>query len=187
MQKIDPKGAWRRVAGVAICSFAITAAAARSEAELLVRYSFICAKETLPSSIQAVVTPLMSTYRDRGVAYYGDRAVVAPVGHVATGLYLVPLSCGATGNCDWGVVASSPPRLLGVFNAAVIDLSVKSSRIYAFSRMGAGEGDLETLELRSDVYRRDSVAKLKPEAADRYSACIDNERCCPQASNLTAP
>jgi len=155
-----------------------------------IQISFICATQrVIPPEVQAMARNLMAKYQDQGVANYGDRAAVVKFGDPPTDVYFIPLSCGATGNCVWGVVASAPTRNLGALGGAVIRVPRGPGWpvIEAFTHLGAGEGDLETLVHRGEQYHRKSNAKLKPEAADRFMSCVDNEACCPAASNLTRP
>jgi hypothetical protein len=150
--------------------------------------SFVCAKERgIPAEIQTLVKPLMAKYHDQGVANYGDRAAVLEFGEPVARVFFIPLSCGATGNCVWAVLGGAPIRNLGVVFGAVIQVDHGQGwpKLDTFSHWGAGEGDRETLTLRDGQYRRETVAKLKPEAVDRFMACVDNETCCPTASNLT--
>ena len=154
-----------------------------------IQVSFVCATpRAIPPDVHAIARKIMATRQDQSVANY-DRAAVVRLGDPPTDVYFIPLSCGATGNCTWGVVASSPGRALGVLDGAVIRFSLGPGwpAIEAFTHLGAGEGDLETLEYRDEQYHRKSTAKLKPNAADRFMACVDNATCCPAASNLTRP
>lgn len=42
--------------------------------------------------------------------------------------YFVPLVCGATGNCDWGVFALNPARFMGIVNGQYIYVHRRAGR-----------------------------------------------------------
>ena len=144
--------------------------------------SFVCARtSSLPGEFGEVVSSLLRRYGEEGVAKWGDRAVAVELGGPPGPEYLVPLSCGATGNCTWGILADHPPRSVGITGGAFVIIRPKEhgwAEIESFSSYGAGEGGWEVRGYLAGVYRRKSVAKLTPEGVGRYSPCVDNEKCC---------
>src|SRR5713101_6751797 len=88
-----------------------------------VRLNFVCASpEALArSQVQSVVRELMSTRGEEGSRAWGDRAVAVDLNHDSHPEFLVPLSCGGTCNCTWGIVAEGPPRSLGVIEGCVLE------------------------------------------------------------------
>jgi hypothetical protein len=143
---------------------------------------FVCASPSLlQGKFAKPISSLLREHGENGIAKWGDRAVAVDLGGPAGSEFLVPLSCGATGNCTWGVLADSPPRSLGVIGGAFI--RIRSLRhgwaeLESFSHLGAGEGSLETFVYQGSAYHRKSVGTLKPEAVDRYMSCVDNSSCC---------
>lgn len=153
-----------------------------------IHISFVCTKQQrLPSDLHAIVFGLMSKYRDEGVANWGDRAVAVHFRDPNSEIFFVPLSCGATGNCWWGVISSSPARSYGVINGAILQLTSEHGwpNINVFARIGAGEGTLEVFAFKAGSYRRSSFKTLMGEDADKFSECIDNISCCTAASDKT--
>ena len=172
------------------CGILVGAPSITHGEQLPARIGLVCATQrAIPRDVQALIKPLVAAYRGRGVADYGDRAAILNFGQPPTDVFFIPLSCGATGNCWWCVVASAPSRNLGVLSGAVIRVAQGPGwpAIEAFTHAGAGEGDLETLVQRGGQYHRQSIAELTPDAANSFLACVDNEACCPTTSNLTAP
>ena len=69
--------------------------------------------------------------------------------------YFVPLVCGATGNCDWGVFASNPARFLGIINGQYIYVHKRRGRwpdVIAYGHFSAAEGTLGTYGFRKGRY-----------------------------------
>lgn len=61
--------------------------------------------------------------------------------------YFVPLVCGATGNCDWGVFALNPARFLGIVNGQYIYVHRVAGRwpdVITYGHFSAAEGSLGT-------------------------------------------
>ena len=70
--------------------------------------------------------------------------------------YFVPLACGATGNCTWGVFVDGPARMLGqVLGQYIYIRSSKTgwSRIIGYSRVGGDECVITTYRMRRGRYR----------------------------------
>ncbi len=150
-----------------------------------VQFSFVCARPsvTLSPEHQRLVSTLMRQHVHEGVKAWGDRAVRISTGSSGGPIYFVPLSCGATGNCIWAVLASTPARSLGTVEGSVVHLRQTHDpwpTIEGFSGYGTGEGDLSTYQFREGGFRRIEVGKLTPEAVDRFESCVDNESCCPR-------
>ena len=125
----------------------------------------------------------MAKHRDEGVANWGDRAVTVPLRRDGVPTYFVPLSCGATGNCTWGIIAKSPVRSLGVVNGAIIFVSTRSREwpdVSVLSTAGAGDATMETLKFVGDGYQRSKLVKVDPGLAQKLGGCIDDESCCPR-------
>lgn len=71
--------------------------------------------------------------------------------------YFVPLTCGATGNCDWAIFSLTPDRFLGFLNGEYLYLRKQHGRwsdIYAYGHLNAAEGVLNVFRYRSGHYSR---------------------------------
>jgi hypothetical protein len=82
-----------------------------------------------------------------GVQAWADRAFAFDLDGDHRSEYFVPLVCGATGNCTWGVFALSPARFLGVVNGEYIYLHKRMGRypdIVSYGHMSSAEGILST-------------------------------------------
>jgi hypothetical protein len=123
-----------RMRGYVVLGFSVIVIApwsggtATSAQQQLTGVSFVCATQSAgpPSEFRAIVADLMREHGDRAIAKWGDRAALVQLDAKGTYEYLVPLTCGATGNCIWAVLASSPPRSLGVVDGSF--LTIQSTR-----------------------------------------------------------
>jgi hypothetical protein len=69
--------------------------------------------------------------------------------------YFVPLVCGATGNCTWGIFALRPARFLGTVNGQYIYIHKGPGRwpsIVTYGHLSAMEGVLDTYLFRAGRY-----------------------------------
>jgi hypothetical protein len=152
-----------------------------ASADKSVSFGFVCAKAGLPADVKPVVAVLVAKHAADGVRAWGDRAVALSLRRGSAPTYFVPLSCGATGNCTWAIVAGSPARSLGVASAAVIMTSVGSREwplILMFTTSGAGAVEAESLTFSGDGYRHMKQANVEPALAVALMRCLDNESCC---------
>jgi hypothetical protein len=72
----------------------------------------------------------------------------------------VPLSCGGTGNCKWGIFSKNPARLLGTFTAWFFYIHRRSgswSRLSTYTREGGDQGEVAILWNRRGRYRPKSI------------------------------
>jgi hypothetical protein len=149
-------------------------------------FSFVCATPAvlLPAPVKQVVAQLTRAHKTDGVRPWGDRAVSLRLRKDHAPVYFVPLSCGVTGNCTWGVVDSSPAKSLGVFAGAVVKVETAGSGwppIQVFTSGAGGESRVETLRLMDGQYRAQASAG-KPAATTvaQLQSCMDNASCCPR-------
>jgi hypothetical protein len=175
----------RRLVATVVTLMTIVVSASPSGA--VATFGFTCAnpKASLPAGVKQVVSELMVKYRDEGVAKWGDRAMSLRLRRSDGPTYFVPLSCGATGNCTWAMVASSPARSIGVVIGALIFVKAGGSEwpaINAFTTSGAGEGTIETLEFSSDGYHPKKSVPVEPGLVGTLGRCLDNQSCCPPAT-----
>lgn len=69
--------------------------------------------------------------------------------------YFVRLSCGATGNCTWGIFSERPVRLRGVFIAWFFYIHRRHgswNALTAYTRVGGNQGVIATLANRRGTY-----------------------------------
>lgn len=92
---------------------------------------------------------------DVGIKTWADRAFVFDLNGDRQPEYFVPLICGATGNCSWGVFALNPARLLGVLGGEYIYVYKRAGRypdIITYTHMSVSEGILATYSFRKRSY-----------------------------------
>lgn len=69
--------------------------------------------------------------------------------------YFVRLSCGATGNCLWGIFSDRPARLRGTFTAWFFYIHKRTATwnaLTTYTREGADQGVITTLRNRRGKY-----------------------------------
>ena len=74
--------------------------------------------------------------------------------------YVVPLSCGATGNCKWGIFSVHPAKLRGTLTAWFIYIHRRTepwSRLSTYIREGGDQGDVGTFSNRRGRYVQMSI------------------------------
>jgi hypothetical protein len=91
---------------------------------------------------------------DTGVSRYGDRAFGFDLNGDGRTERFVPLTCGATGNCQWAVLQTDRPRLLGVISGQILYVYRLRSWpiIITYSHVSAIEGALSTYRYRNNKY-----------------------------------
>jgi hypothetical protein len=92
---------------------------------------------------------------DSGVSRYGDRAFAFDLNGDRQNELFVPLTCGATGNCQWAVLATNRPRLLGVIAGQIVYVHRLRGWpvIITYGNVSAVEGGLTTYRYRNRRYR----------------------------------
>jgi hypothetical protein len=122
----------------------------------LVVFDFNCASTSaypdrkLNRIVRAAVAAL-----DTGGLRYADRAFAFDLNDDRSPEYFVPLSCGATGNCDWAVFALNPARLLGTINGQYLYVYGSAARwptLITYGHLSAVEGSLFTYRFRKTRY-----------------------------------
>ncbi|HET8946705.1 MAG TPA: hypothetical protein VFQ07_06960, partial [Candidatus Polarisedimenticolia bacterium] len=149
-------------------------------------FSFVCATPAvlLPAPVKQIVTQLTRAHKAEGARPWGDRAVSLRLRKDHAPVYFVPLTCGTTGNCTWGVVDSSPAKSLGVFAGAVVQVETAGSgwpSIQVFTSGAGGESRLEILKVMDGQYRSQaSAGKPAANTVAQLQSCMDNASCCPR-------
>jgi len=146
-------------------------------------FGFECAsKDALrDESVLHLVHEALNQARQEGVHDWGDRAVTADLNGKDPSELFVPLSCGATCNCDWGVYGVAPARALGTVSACV--LRVKPSRsalstLLAFQHSSAMDGELVTYTFDGSAYQVASSRHVSTKQAIKELGCSGGETCC---------
>jgi hypothetical protein len=73
--------------------------------------------------------------------------------------YFVRLSCGATGNCMWGIFSDRPARLRGTFSAWFFYIHRRTASwnaLTTYTREGGDQGVIATLRNRRGTYMQTS-------------------------------
>ena len=122
----------------------------------LVKFNWGCSStETFPSALKAMVRTTMQRNDFEGFGTWGDRAFVFDLGGDRKPEYFVPLDCGATGNCTWGIFSTRPNRFLGLLSAQYIYVHERKGRypdLITYIHMSAAEGTLKTYRFRGKQY-----------------------------------
>lgn len=90
-----------------------------------------------------------------GPGVWGDRAFAYDLNGDRNLEYFIPLRCGATGNCGWGVFALAPARLIGVLFAENIYIRKRVGRwsaLTAYIQVSASDGLITNYVFRNDKY-----------------------------------
>ena len=121
----------------------------------LVKFDFNCASTPAypDRKLNRIVRAL--GHEDTGPPRYADRAFVFDLNDDRSPEYFVPLNCGATGNCNWAVLAPNPARLLGTINGQYIYVYRSAARwptLITYGHLSAMEGSLVTYRFRKARY-----------------------------------
>jgi hypothetical protein len=148
-------------------------------------FSFVCATPAVsfPPKVREVAARLAKEQKSDGGKSWGDRAVALRLRKGDAPTYFVPLACGATGQCSWGIVGATPAKSLGVVSGAVISVETAAPAwpaIQVFSSAGSGQARVDTLRLSDGQYRPRPAERTAAEAIDRLRSCFDNASCCPR-------
>ena len=122
----------------------------------LIRFDWNCASPSAYPGDKLSRVVQAALKRDyAGVQTYADRAFVFDLNGDHKPEYFVPLVCGATGNCTWGMFALNPTKFLGVVNGEYIyvhKLAGSYPDIITYAHMSAAEGSLATYSFRKRRY-----------------------------------
>jgi hypothetical protein len=123
----------------------------------LVKFDSNCAS---PSAYPAALLKgLVQTVVKRGdyagVLHYAGRAVAFDLNGDRRPEYFVPLVCGATGGCTWGLFGLRPSRFMGAINGQYLFVHARRGRwpdVITYGHVTAAEGTLETYAFRRGRY-----------------------------------
>jgi hypothetical protein len=123
----------------------------------LVKFDWGCATPSVyPSAkLNRIVKLVMKRNDYDGLGTWGDRAFRFDLNGDQRPEYFVPLDCGGTGNCVWGVFAVNPARELGLITGQdlyVHRLKGQWPEVVTYSHLSAVEGSLTTYRFRKRHY-----------------------------------
>lgn len=126
------------------------------KAEPLVRFDFDCTEPSPYSEtrLDHLIIPILKKYGDVGVKW-GNRAFAYDLNGNKSKEYFVPIVCGATGNCLWGIFAANPARLLGIVEGETIYVHKRAgrwSRLTVATHQNASDSLLKTYRFRNGHY-----------------------------------
>ena len=127
----------------------------------------------------------------RGGTTWGDRAWKAELGPGSEPDFLVPLTCGATGNCDWAVLVGGPARVVGRLEGDLIYIHAHTSgwaRLTTYESTGAGEGIVMTYVYGHDGYELHTKVNVAGRDFDDFARQYGLQPTCElgQRRNLTS-
>ena len=122
-----------------------------------VKFRWACAKRAAypRKTLDKIVRSTMKEEGFDGFGAWGDRAVAFDLNGDRKPEYFVPLDCGGSGNCVWGLFASGPVRRLAIINGRDIYVSKSRGRwsdIVVYSHFSAVEGSLTTYRISNGHY-----------------------------------
>ena len=121
---------------------------------------------------------------ENGVSKWGNRAYRHDLDGDSQPEHLVPLWCGATGNCSWAVLGSKPEQLLGVIWGERLYLyrsNPRGSHVCGHSTAGAGEGYLQRFDIASGQYKETGAMRLDEASNDRVLSKWGKPHCSKKA------
>ena len=89
-----------------------------TRAKFAARIEFGCVTSKYPKRrLARVVRGAMKGLVVGDIGVYGNKAIAVDLNKDGKPEYFIPLDCGGTGNCNWGIFALDPPRRLGIMPA----------------------------------------------------------------------
>jgi hypothetical protein len=108
---------------------------------------------------------------------WGDRAFTFDLNNDDRSEYFVPLNCGVTSNCSWGIFSDSAPHLLGIINAEFIFIHKpisKWSDITVYIHSGASYSFIETFSFKKTKYVKNPGSYLASAEKNDFPKLLDN-------------
>jgi hypothetical protein len=124
----------------------------------IVTFDWGCARtQSFPRRALSRIAHEMIPPDDRGrLGVWADRAFVMRLRKDRGAIYFVPLVCGATGNCSWGLFTLNPPRSIGEVDGEYFYTYQSPTgwpTIVSYTHMSAAEGVLGTFVIRRGKYK----------------------------------
>ena len=126
--------------------------------ESLVKFDWSCATPAAyPSAkLTRVVNRAMKQQEFGGFGSWADRAFAFDLNGDHRLEFFVPLDCGGTGNCTWGLFALNPARQLGIIVGQYLYVHRVAGPwpdIMSYSHLSAVEGSLMTYRFSQRSYK----------------------------------
>jgi hypothetical protein len=121
----------------------------------LIKFDWNCATTSVYPKAKLSRLVEVAQKKEGALGTAPDRAFAFDLNNDSRPEYFVPLVCGATGNCDWGVFALRPARFLGTVNGQYIYVHKRTGRwpgVIAYGHLSAAEGSLHTYLFRKGRY-----------------------------------
>ena|SRR2546428_10212840 len=122
----------------------------------LTKFDWNCASPSTYPQLKLARVVRDALKHERFAESMPDRAFAFDLNHDGKPEFLVPLDCGAVGNCNWGIFAVSPARFLGKANGQYIFVHERAGGwpgIVAYGHLSAMEGALGTYVFTRGRYR----------------------------------
>lgn len=121
----------------------------------LIKFDWNCASPSVYPKAKLSRIVEVAQKREDAMGTAPDRAFAFDLNNDSRPEYFVPLVCGATGNCAWGVFALRPTRFLGTVNGQYIYIHKRAGRwpgVIMYTHLSAAEGALDTYLFRQGRY-----------------------------------
>jgi hypothetical protein len=121
----------------------------------LVKFDWNCSAPSIYPKAKLSRLVEIAMKREAAVKTWADRAFAFDLNNDGRPEYFVPLVCGATGNCAWGVFALRPARFLGTVDGQYIYIHKRNGRwpgVITYGHLSAAEGALHTYLFRKGRY-----------------------------------
>jgi hypothetical protein len=150
---------------------------------ILSTFTLDCARpEALKAAhLEDAARQALESLGDSGSRNWADRAVLVDLNGDGSPELFVPLSCGATCNCTWGIFQQAPVQLLGKVGACIVHIQRISkpwATLLAYSSMSAGDGFLQSYSLDKGSYRGGALTEVAWSEASSQLECEHAEHCC---------
>lgn len=122
-----------------------------------VKFNWGCSSQNAypKKTLDRIVRSTMKAEGFEDFGTWGDRAVALDLNGDRKPEYFVPLDCGGTGNCVWGLFASAPVRKLAMITGKDIyvqKVQGRWSELVVYSHFSAVEGALSTYRILKGKY-----------------------------------
>ena len=152
-ENIEREHMMRRYAVVSVVTLLAFVSLLAATKERPFAFDFHCATTANFPRGELVVTVPPEALQ-KAIGSWADRAVKYDLDRDGRAEYFVPTTCGATGNCEWGVYRLSPTKEIGRLYGDRVYIADQSRwpRITTYDRYGLGKGEVHNYEYRSGRY-----------------------------------
>ncbi|HET6977883.1 MAG TPA: hypothetical protein VFI24_16260 [Pyrinomonadaceae bacterium] len=134
-----------------------TSAAASGPSQVVARFGGECEGQSfqLSEKLASLISRIKSRERNRCDSEFCHGVFAYDLNADGSKEYFVRLSCGATGNCLWGIFSDRPARLRGTFTAWFFYIHRRTSSwnaLSTYTREGGDQGVIARLRNRRGQY-----------------------------------